>query len=66
MLDSVIELVKFVGGLAGLASSAFLVYDRIFRNRPAAFLFPADYKTSPLGSRHCARATPIRARPRIG
>jgi hypothetical protein len=46
MLDSVVELVKFVGGLGGLASSAFLVYDRIFRYRPAAFLLPVDYKTN--------------------
>jgi hypothetical protein len=29
-----------------LASSAFLVYDRIFRYRPAAFLFPANFKTN--------------------
>ena len=46
MLDSVIELVKFVGGLGGLASSAFLVYDRVFRYQPLAFLFPAEYKTN--------------------
>jgi hypothetical protein len=45
-VDSIIELVKFVGGLGGLASSAFLVYDRIYRYRPAAFLIPADYKTN--------------------
>ena len=46
MLDSVVELVKFVGGLGGLASSAFLIYDRVFRYRPAAFLIPAEYKTT--------------------
>jgi hypothetical protein len=46
VVDSIIELVKFVGGLGGLASSAFLVYDRIFRYRPAAFLIPVEYKTS--------------------
>ena len=46
MLDSIIELVKFVGGLGGLASATFLVYDRIFRYRPSAFLIPVEYKTS--------------------
>jgi hypothetical protein len=46
MLDSVVELVKFVGGLGGLASSAFLIYDWVFRYRPAAFLIPAEYKTT--------------------
>src|ERR1700687_4984055 len=46
MLDSVIGVVKFVGGVGGLASSAFLIYDRVFRDRPAAFLIPANYKTN--------------------
>ncbi len=46
MLDWVVELVKFVGGLGGLASATFLVYDRIYRYRPSAFLIPVDYKTS--------------------
>lgn len=46
VLDPIIELVKFVGGLGGLASSTFLVYDRVYRYRPSAFLIPADYKTS--------------------
>jgi hypothetical protein len=44
MIENIIEAVKFFGGLGGLASSAFLVYDRIFRYRPAAFLIPAAYK----------------------
>jgi len=46
LLDSIIEMVKFVGGLGGLASSAFLLYDRIFRYRPSVFLIPVDYKTN--------------------
>jgi hypothetical protein len=46
MLYSVVETVKFVGGLGGLASPAFLVYERMFRNRPAAFLFPAEFKAN--------------------
>ena len=58
MLDSSIELVKFVGGLGGLPSSAFLVYDRIYRNRPSAFLIPADYKTN-LRFRNVAAETVI-------
>lgn len=45
MLETAIEAVKFFGGLGGLASSAFLIYDRIFRYRPIAFLIPQDYKT---------------------
>jgi hypothetical protein len=46
VLDSLIEFVKFFGGLGGLASSSFLVYDRLFRFRPSAFLIPVEYKTS--------------------
>jgi hypothetical protein len=46
MVDTLIELIKFVGGLGGLASASFLIYDRVFRYRPSAFLFPADYKTN--------------------
>lgn len=46
MMDWIIEGVKFVGGLGGLASSAFLIYDRILRNQPIAFLLPADFKTN--------------------
>jgi hypothetical protein len=46
MIDTLVELIKFVGGLGGLASALFLIYDRVVRYRPAAFLFPADYKTN--------------------
>lgn len=46
MIDWIIEGVKFVGGVGGLASSAFLIYDRVFRNQPLAFLVPADFKTN--------------------
>lgn len=44
MIGTLIELVKFVGGLGGLASASFLIYDRVVRYRPSAFLFPANYK----------------------
>jgi len=46
MIDTLIELIKFVGGLGGLASASFLIYDRVVRYRPTAFLFPAEYKTN--------------------
>jgi hypothetical protein len=46
VLTSVVELVKFVGGLSGLASAAFLIYDRMFRFRPLAFLIPVEHKTN--------------------
>jgi hypothetical protein len=42
-LKPLIELVKFVGGLGGLALSVFLLYDRAFRYRPSLFLIPPLY-----------------------
>jgi hypothetical protein len=36
--DFLIEAVKLLGGVAGLGSAAFLVYDRLLRNRPALSL----------------------------
>jgi len=32
------EFIKFVGGLAGLASAAFLIYDRLVKSRPLVVL----------------------------
>ena len=46
MLDTFVEAVKFVGGLGGIASSIFLIYDRIYRFRPSAYLIPKDYKAN--------------------
>jgi hypothetical protein len=40
--DAVMELVKLVGGLGGIASSGFLIYDRMWRLRPTAYLRPHD------------------------
>jgi hypothetical protein len=40
--DAVIELVKLVGGLGGIASSSFLIYDRLWRLRPIPYLRPHD------------------------
>jgi hypothetical protein len=44
--DLPIEAVKFFGGLGGLASSAFLIYDRVVRFRPIIDLVPVQYTTS--------------------
>jgi hypothetical protein len=46
MIETAVELVKFVGGLGGLASATFLVYDRVYRDQPSAFLVPKDYKAN--------------------
>lgn len=45
MLEDFIKAVTFVGGLSGLASISFLVYDRFIRSRPSIFLIPKDYNT---------------------
>jgi hypothetical protein len=34
MINAALEVVKLVGAIAGLASSAFLVWDRVYRSRP--------------------------------
>ena len=44
MLEGLVESVKFLGGLGGLASSIFLVYDRLFRSAPLAYLVPDEYQ----------------------
>jgi hypothetical protein len=46
MVAEFVDAVKLIGALAGLASSAFLVYDRLFRERPILFLFPGDFKVN--------------------
>jgi hypothetical protein len=43
MFETAVEAVKFFGGLGGIASSIFLVYDRFVRNRPFAYLRPHDF-----------------------
>jgi hypothetical protein len=37
-----VEAVKFIGGLSGLASGSFLIYDRLVRFRPTIFLRPSN------------------------
>lgn len=40
----IVEAIKLVGGLSGIASVGFLIYDRIFRSRPFAYLRPHEYQ----------------------
>jgi hypothetical protein len=40
VFDVLIEAVKLVGGLVGLASGGFIVYDRVTRVRLIPFLVP--------------------------
>ena len=58
MLAELTEAVKFFGGLSGLASGVFLVYDRLYRNQPVAFLVPHEYKAG-LRLKNIARETII-------
>jgi hypothetical protein len=46
LLEGIIEAVKFFGGLSGLASGAFLVYDRLLKNQPLIFLVAQEYKAA--------------------
>jgi hypothetical protein len=43
---TIIEFIKTAGGIAGLASAAFLIWDRLVRGRPlaelSAIVTPAD------------------------
>jgi len=42
MISDPVEWLKLVGGLGGIASSGFLIYDRVYRLRPIAYLQPHD------------------------
>ena len=44
MLTDIVEVIKFVGSLAGLATAAFLIYDRLIRSRPVVYLGVSDFK----------------------
>jgi len=46
MISELLEAVKVVGSIGGLASSAFLIYDRMFRNQPEAYLISENYKVA--------------------
>jgi hypothetical protein len=39
-----IETIKFVGGVSGIASALFLVYDRLIRGRPLVYLCPQEFR----------------------
>ena len=43
-MNAFIEGVKLIGGIGGLLSAAFLLYDRIFRWRPLVYLHPEDFQ----------------------
>jgi hypothetical protein len=42
MISEAVEWLKLVGSIGGLASSGFLVYDRLYRLRPIVYLQPHD------------------------
>ncbi len=42
-IDDPVEWFKILGSIGGLASSGFLIYDRIWRLRPTVYLQPDDY-----------------------
>ncbi|MBR0789886.1 hypothetical protein JQ631_12445 [Bradyrhizobium manausense] len=44
MTLDVVEIIKFVGGVAGLCTAGFLIYDRLVRSRPITYLGVSDYK----------------------
>lgn len=45
-MELVVEFIKIAGGIAGLASAAFLIYDRLVRDRP---IFAIHAKQGPPG-----------------
>src|SRR5882672_2089331 len=40
MISDPVEWLKLVGSIGGLASSGFLIYDRVYRFRPIVYLQP--------------------------
>jgi hypothetical protein len=42
MAFDLVEVIKFIGGLSGLASASFLIYDRLVRFRPTVFFRPSN------------------------
>src|SRR5579871_1223172 len=44
MWAELFDAVKTSGSLVGLATGAFLIYDRLIRSRPVAYLGVSDYK----------------------
>lgn len=44
LITDIVEIIKFVGSVAGLFTAGFLIYDRLIRSRPIAYLGVSDYK----------------------
>lgn len=44
MLLDLIETIKIVGSISGLLTGGFLLYDRLIRSRPIAYLGVSDFK----------------------
>lgn len=44
MFSEASEIIKLIGGLSGLASGAFLIYDRLFRDQPLLYFVPHENK----------------------
>ena len=42
MTFDLVAVIKFIGGLSGLASASFLIYDRLVRFRPTIFFRPSN------------------------
>jgi hypothetical protein len=43
-LHDSLEVLKIVGGIGGILSSVFLVYDRVVRLRPLVYLHLGDFR----------------------
>lgn len=43
MISDPVEWLKLIGSIGGLASSGFLIYDRLWRLRPTVYLQPYDF-----------------------
>jgi hypothetical protein len=44
LITDIVEIIKFVGSAAGLFTAGFLIYDRLIRSRPIAYLGVSEYK----------------------
>jgi hypothetical protein len=44
LITDIVEIIKFVGSVAGLFTAGFLIYDRLIRSRPIAYLGVSEYK----------------------
>ncbi|MEH2504992.1 hypothetical protein V1290_003803 [Bradyrhizobium sp. AZCC 1578] len=42
MIFDPIEAIKFIGGIGGILSTGFLIYDRLYKSQPTIFFQPHD------------------------